>query len=153
MGKTLTTALASKNINSAGQDLIVVLAEGNAAATRILEDVYAIAEHEKQDYHCSTTKHPELLFEALRLADITGARISDVYLNRCAGSAAHLVAALTVAAHPQHFADNYHVSACYYLGLCGPEVNPIPIHEFHAGVVAQLKITAGHADIRSSSVH
>lgn len=154
MGRPNIPALAGKNIDSAGDDLLAGLAEGNAAAKRILEDVYAMAEHEKEDYVCTTTRDPRDLFEVLRAEKITGARISDIYLHACHGSAAHLVAVLTVAAHPLHFSDDYYNSARFYLGLAKPEdVKPIPLKEFHAGVVLQLKVNAGHADFHSSRVH
>ncbi|HCM83355.1 MAG TPA: hypothetical protein DIS76_02160 [Rhodospirillaceae bacterium] len=108
---------------------------------RILEDVYAIAEHEKADYVCSTTQDPLDLLKVLQREKLTGLRISDIYLHLCAGSAAHLTAALTVVAHPLHFTPEYHDSACYYLGLS--HIKPIPIKEFHAGVAAQLKTITG----------
>ncbi len=154
MGRPITPALASKDIDFAGQGLIAMLAEGNAAATRILEDVYAIAEHEKDDYVCNTTKDPGALLGILRVGKITGSRISDVYLHLCHGSAAHLAAVLTVAAHPRHFSDDYYNSARFYLGLSNPEdVKPIALKEFHAGVVIQLKVNAGHSDVHSTKVH
>lgn len=154
MGKPATPALAGKDIDFAGQDLARALAEGNAAATRILEDVFRVAEHEKDDYVCNTTKDPLALFAVLRDEKITGAKISDIYLHLCHSSAAHLVAVLTVAAHPRHFSDHYYQSARFYLGLLDPkQARPIPIKEFHAGVVMQLKVNAGHADVHSTQVH
>lgn len=155
MGKPITThALTGPDIISAGQDLIVGLAEGNAAATRILEDVFRIAEHEKEYYVCSTTKDPTDLLKVLQDERITGAKLCDVYLHLCESSAAHLAAVLTVAAHPHHFSHQDHDSARYYLGLCDTgAVTPTPIHEFHCGVVMQLRATTGQADIHSRHHH